>query len=50
MDDDRTDLKNVISAYPDIAKELESEYMKWAKRTNVIPYEDFVGLMNKGKK
>ena len=38
LDEDRCETNNLIEANPDKAKELEAEWLAWAKRVKVNPY------------
>ena len=41
---DRCETKNLISEKPKLAKELEAEWLAWAKRMKISPYYEFVEM------
>lgn len=41
---DRTELKNLADAQPDLAQRLEAKWRNWAQRVGVIPWENVVAL------
>ena len=49
MQEDRTELNNLVEQYPDRVKKMKKVYESWAKRCNVIPRENILGLMKARK-
>lgn len=47
MDDDRTELNNLVDEYPNVVDEMIKEYEVWADRCGVIPREKILKLMEK---
>lgn len=45
LDEDRTELHNLASKYPDKVKEMEQMYEQWAQRCGVLPREHVLALM-----
>lgn len=47
MEQDRTELNDLSSEYPDKVKEMSEKYVTWANRCGVIPREKILELMDK---
>ncbi len=49
MEQDRTELNNVVNKFPNKAEEMIEDYKLWAERCGVIPREKILALMEKDR-
>jgi len=49
MQEDRTEVNNLLEQYPDRVKKMKKAYESWANRCNVIPREKILALMKARK-
>ena len=47
MDEDRTEMNDLASKYPEVVDELANLYEKWARRCNVMPWDDLNEIRKK---
>ena len=50
MTKDRCELQNLAEIFPEKVNELENAYNEWATRTNVLPFDEFLGLWHNSVK
>lgn len=49
LETDRTEMHNLIELHPEIAHELEAEYLKWSHETGVLTWEEQLKLAAEAK-
>ena len=48
--EDRTEQHNLISKYPEMAKELETAYFEWADKSDVLYFQKMWNTYNKNRR